>query len=92
MEAVYIGLIECSLQVEQKINSKHGVTLLEVREAVQWPSRPLRVTRLDGETDPRGPRLALRGITAAGRVLNIVLYPVDEKDGTWRLGTAVPMV
>jgi hypothetical protein len=30
-------------------------------------------------------------VTATGRVLNVVLYPVGpDNDGTWSLGTAIP--
>jgi hypothetical protein len=55
VRSVYIGHIECSPAVEEKIDSKHGISLQDVRDAVQWPA------------------------------------PVDEAEGTWRLGTAVPL-
>jgi hypothetical protein len=53
VRSVYIGHIECSPAVEEKIDSKHSISLQDVRDAVQWPA------------------------------------PVDEAEGTWRLGTAV---
>lgn len=34
--------------------------------------------------------MAIEGTTYSGRSLRVILYPVDEDDGTWRLGTAVP--
>lgn len=44
----------------------------------------------DWDSDPaRGWRLIVFGATYAERKLLVVLYPVDEIDGTWRLGTAV---
>lgn len=91
MPQLFIGQIICSEKVAQKINSKHGVTLDEVRDAVQWPARPLRASWLGSDLDPRGPRLALEGRTAQGRILRVVLYPVDVDEGAWRLGTAVPL-
>ena len=92
MRSVYIGHIECSPAVAERISSKHGISLQDVRDAVQWPARPLRAARLGEEIDRRGPRLAAEGLTASGRILKVVLYPVDEAEGTWRLGTAVPLV
>lgn len=88
---VHIGHIVCSEAVAEKIASKHGVDLQEVRDAVQWPARPSRAAWLDDSSDPRGPRLAVEGHTGQ-RGIRAVLYPVDPDDGTWRLGTAVPMV
>jgi hypothetical protein len=38
----------------------------------------------------RGWRLLAVGTTYAGRVLNAVLYPAQEGDGVWWLGTAFP--
>jgi len=87
----YVGLIECSSLVAQKIASKHGVTFDEVREAAQWPAQWLRASWLERSDDPRGPRLAIEAATYVGRVLRITLYPVDVDQGTWRLGTAVPL-
>jgi uncharacterized DUF497 family protein len=87
---VYIADIDCSAKVLEKINSKHGVSLHEVYEAVMYPARLTRATWVyDVE---RGSRLAAEGVTLSGRVVRVVLYPVDEQDGTWRLGTAVPLV
>jgi hypothetical protein len=77
--------------LREKIHMKHDVTEVEVREAVvlcdvessewSWDERP-----------DRGWRLLVTGRTYAGRRLFVVLYPVDENDGVWRLGTAMPAV
>jgi hypothetical protein len=85
----YIAVIVCSARVLEKINSKHGVSIDEVRDAFQWPATP---TRASWVLDHRGRRLAVEGFAARGRVVRAVLYPVDVAQGTWRLGTAVPMV
>jgi hypothetical protein len=85
----YIAVIVCSARVLEKINSKHGVSIDEVRDAFQWPATPARASWV---LDHRGRRLAVEGFTARGRVIRAVLYPVDVAQGTWRLGTAVPMV
>ncbi len=75
--------------LRDKIHQKHGVTEAEVREATilceveasawSWDDRP-----------NRGWRLLVTGRTYAGRRLFVVLYPIDEDDGVWRLGTAMP--
>ncbi len=72
-----------------KIHRKHGVTFAEVREAVILTD--VVSSAWDWDSDPaRGWRLIVIGTTYAKRRLLVVLYPVDEIDGTWRLGTAVP--
>lgn len=86
MRHFYIAVITASAATEQKINTKHEVTLQEVREAAV-------LTEVDArwEEDPdRGGRLLVVGTSYSGRVLNIVLYPVDVEDGTWELATAMP--
>jgi uncharacterized DUF497 family protein len=89
LASLYIAVIVCSARVQEKINSKHGVSIHEVRDAFQWPSKPARASWVE---DHRGRRLAVEGATAGGRVIRAVLYPVDVEQGTWRLGTAVPKV
>lgn len=68
----------------QKIQSKHGVTPDEVREACAAPIRT-------GwhEHPVHGRRLLLIGLTESGRTLKVILQPVDETDGTWSLRTAL---
>ena len=93
MRSVYIAQIDCSANVLEKINAKHGVTLEEVREALLSPARPERVSYLAStQEDPRPARVAAQGVTLGGRRLQAVLYPVDVDNGIWRLATAVPMV
>ena len=88
-EPVYVAWLDCSSDVEAKINSKHGVTLDEAREAIMYPSR---LRRAVWDEDPeRGRRLIARGVTRSGRVIQAVLYPVDPADGVWRLGTALDL-
>lgn len=86
---LYFGLIVFPSAVVAKINSKHGITEQDVRDAVQWPARPAAYW-IGLDDDPRGPRAVAVGRTAFGTMIQVVLYPVgDPADGTWRLGTAV---
>lgn len=49
-----------------------------------------RLKRAGWEHDPlRGWRVLATGTTYDGRRLNAVLYPANEQDGTWWLGTAM---
>jgi hypothetical protein len=82
-------VLPASDSLREKINKKHDVTEAEVHEATvlcevessqwSWDERP-----------DRGWRLLVTGRTYTGRRLFVVLYPVDEDDGVWRLGTAMP--
>lgn len=86
MQRVYIGYIDISRAMTEKIASKHGVTEDEVREACQAPSRYRRAV---WHTHPSyGLRLIVTGETLGGRPLLVVLQPVDITDGTYRLRTA----
>lgn len=82
-------LVPPSPALVDKIHSKHNVTMDEVREAViltdvEWSG-------WHWDPDPsRGWRLLVIGLTYADRRLLVVLYPVDQLDGIWRLGTAMP--
>ncbi|MGB6163679.1 MAG: hypothetical protein WCF33_14370 [Pseudonocardiaceae bacterium] len=77
----------CAVLID-KIHRKHGVTLDEVREAVVLTDVESSVW--DWHPDPaRGWRLLVTATTYHGRRLFIVLYPVNEEKGTWRLGTAM---
>lgn len=83
----YIAQIHISAAMAEKIQSKHGVTPHEVREACQAPNRYTSAVWSD---DPeRGRRLIVCGDSAAGRRLKIVLFPVDVDEGIYRLGTAL---
>ncbi len=86
---VYIAEIRISDAVATKIGLKHGVAVHEVREAFILTSLERAVWDFDVD---RGWRVLATGSTAGSpsRRLNAVLYPVDEDDGIWRLGTAMP--
>jgi hypothetical protein len=59
----------------------------EVKEAFEVT----RLLRSGWDYHPeRGWRLLVVGRTYVGRTLNGTLYPADEGDGVWWLGTAFP--
>ena len=83
----YISEVRVSATVQAKIATKHNVTVDEVNEAVVLCS----VIRSGWDHHPdRGWRLLVKGTTHTGRTLNVVLYPLDELEGIWNLGTAMP--
>jgi len=76
-------LEEPSDWVRAKINAKNpGISFDEVLEVCgNYEKAAL-------SNDPeRGTRLLVRG-WYGGRVMRIVLYPIDQDRGTWRLATA----
>jgi len=80
----YVGHVDISAAMAEKLQSKHGVTPDEVREVVRSHG-----ARFRWHTDPeRGLRLLVIGTTAGGRTLKVILQPVDVPDGTFRLRTA----
>lgn len=81
----YIAVIHISGAVEAKLATKHNVTAAEVREACVLT----RLERAVWHEGDRARRLLATGTTGDGRRLNVVLYPADERDGTWWLGTAM---
>ena len=87
MSAVWIGYIEVPPSVEMKIRNRRGVTGDQVRAACQWPAVPLRAA-WDDHPD-YGRRLIVFARDEQGRLLKVVLQPVDIPDGTWRLRTVV---
>lgn len=80
----YIAIVQVSPRVASKIAARHNVSADEVREAVILT--PVLGARW--HIDERGSRLLVAGTTASGKVLKVVLYPVDANEGIWRLGTA----
>lgn len=69
-----------------KLNSKHGVSLEEVAEVLASHDLTAR-----WQSNQQGVEyLMCRGVTAAGRGLAVVLYPVGKSRGSWRLATAYP--
>ncbi|EYR65024.1 hypothetical protein N866_18820 [Actinotalea ferrariae CF5-4] len=83
-QRIWIGQVLISPAIAGKIQSKHGVTPDEVLD-VCFGHRTARWHR----HEVHGWRLLVRGQTAAGRELMIVLHPVDTRDGVWRLRTAL---
>lgn len=81
---VYIGYVEISPAMASKIQSKHGVTPHEVRDACAGHL----MTRWHVHEE-YGRRLLVVGRTDGGRLLKVILQPVDESDGTWRLRTVL---
>lgn len=86
----YIAYVYKSASITDKLlDGRHGgITVWEVDEAVVLT--PVIDSWWDYDPDPaRGWRLMVVGTTEARRRLLVVLYPVDENDGTWSLGTAI---
>lgn len=83
----YVAIVYASQAIRAKIGgADHGhLTFDEVREAVELC--PVDDSWWDDHA-ARGWRLIVLGTTGAGKKLTVVLYPVDEGDGTWNLGTA----
>jgi len=57
-----------------------------VRAACEWPARPVQASWHDHPE--RGRRLIVVARDEQGRVLKVVLQPIDVADGSWRLRTA----
>lgn len=70
-----------------KLASKRSMTEQHVREALVLTQ--LQREGWDYGGEERGWRLLVTGTTADKRRLNAVLYPADEQDGVWWLGTAM---
>jgi len=83
----WIGYIEVPPSIESKIRSRRGVTGDQVRAACQWPAVPLRVGWHDHPD--HGRRLLVVAHDEQGRLLRVILQPVDVNDGTWRLRTVL---
>jgi len=85
VDRVYVGELRISSAMATKIQSKHGVTPDEVREAC-----PVGIVPGFWHVHPEyGRRFLIRAKTSRGRWLKIILYPADVAEGTWRLGTAL---
>lgn len=87
MARVWIGFVEVSPNVETKIRTRRGVTGDQVRAACQWPAVPLQTVW--HEHPEHGRRLLVVARDEQGRLLRIILQPVDPADGTWRLRTVL---
>jgi hypothetical protein len=83
----WIAEIQISDEMEDKIRSRRFVTGDEVREAcvpdaydeAGWHDHPVH-----------GRRLLVRGRTAQGKRLRVILQPIDVMEGIWRLRTVLP--
>gem|GEM_PF-5387623 len=85
----YIAQVEpVSDDLRQKLHEKHGVTEQEIREAVILCD-VRRSSWVFGPDPARQWRLYVVGDTYRDRCLFIVLYPVDQDEGIWRVGTAM---
>ncbi len=85
--AFWIGYIEVPPSVEAKIRTRRGVTGDQVRAACQWPAVPLRIGW--NEHPEHGRRLLVVARDEQGRMLRVILQPVDEAAGTRRLRTVL---
>lgn len=85
----HFGVIDADPSIQQKLREKHGVTLGDVIEALQWPSRALAA---EEDHPQHGWRVVAYGRTATGRELMAVLLPAREWEGiaadTWIVKTA----
>ncbi len=67
--------------------SRRGLTSEDVRDACQAPNRYRRAA---WHVHPEyGRRLIVFGSNRDGKLIKVILQPVDQHDGTWRLRTAV---
>lgn len=84
--SVYIGLIIVDPSIETKLRTqRNGLTGAEVRAAFQWPAI---VDAVWHDHPEHGKRLIAKARTERG-LLQAILLPVDETDGTWVLKTCL---
>lgn len=76
--------VECSDSVEEKLNNKHGLTVDDVIAALNHPDR----TAHWFDHPINGRQLIAKAKTPSGLQIKIVLYPVNEDVGAFRLATA----
>lgn len=84
MAVVWVAQLAVSRRTCQKITQRHGVTEVEVRDAVEC------VRGLYGRWDdhPERGRRALIDVTIRGRAATVVLYPSGHPMGdAWQLGS-----
>lgn len=82
---VEITNVAISPAVAAKINSKHRITVEDVLFVCHRP----HLTGAWHDHPQHGRRLLIKGLTEYGRPLKIILFPVDEDRGWYRLGTAI---
>ena len=81
----WIGRLDVAPATAAKISMKHGLTEVQVREAVSFGHAERAVWQ---EHTPYGPRLMVIG-TSDGVRVKAFLRPVDRSDGHWECMTAV---
>jgi hypothetical protein len=87
MKRPYIGYVEISYKMQEKLITRRGLTCDDIRDACQAPNHYRRAAW--HEHPEHGRRLIVFGQIRDGRLLKVILQPVDERDGTWRLRTAL---
>ena len=86
--AVPIYDVEITAAVNAKINSKKpGITADEVWDVCYHSSN--HDARWHNDPNNGGWRLFVKGRTPGGRLLRIILHPVDVEQGKWRLKTVI---
>lgn len=83
---IYIGYVEVPDSIEGKLRTRRGITGAEVRAAVEWPARPLKAY---WHWHPDHGRRVIAIAASERGVLKVILQPVDQAAGTWRLRTCV---
>lgn len=86
MAAFEFEVIWVSSRVNEKINARHDLTVLDVEEACE---RRLGTPRWDTDEEGRV-RLFVTGETDGGRKIRVILFPT-EIWGEWNLATAYPV-
>ncbi len=87
MKRPYIGYVHISDKMAEKLITRRGLTSEDVRDACQAPNRYRRAA---WHVHPEyGRRLIVFGSNRDGKLIKVILQPVDQHDGTWRLRTAV---
>lgn len=81
----WIGAVVCALETEHKLLTKHGVSLVEVRQAVLFNAFISAKKHVHAQY---GERLFVRGRTYDGIELFVVMKALDETDGVWEVKTA----
>lgn len=84
---VWVAQLHISERTADKLADKHGISADDVRSHVQ------RVGNLRGAWDyhpQRGLRLLLK-VPMEEQMILVVLYPRDDSDEAWNLGSAYPV-
>jgi hypothetical protein len=75
MDRPYIGYIEISDKMAEKLITRRGLTREDIRDACQAPHRYRRAA---WHTHPEyGRRLIVFGSTGGGKLIKVILQPID---------------